>query len=256
MSAAVMDNPGSPAQRRADQRRRLLDSLPTRARTTGERAAARSRLIRRLRIALPILAVVLIAAFILNTRSNNADQAFLDDFEDLSATTEELRMASPRFSGVDERGQPFEITADTAKQRPGERNLVELEMPRAVQGGESSKSVVTADKGLYRSDANILELESGVMLEHAIGADTYVLRAPNATVSIEDQIVVSNAGVSGEGPEGSALKADRMKAYRADGRVVFEGNVSMRLYPKTLKEAEPAEAETSDAEDVKSGGMR
>lgn len=252
-----MDNPGSAAQRQAAQRRRLLESLPMRARTTGEKAAARSRLIRRLRIALPVLAVVLVAAFVLNTRSNHVDPAFLDDFEDLSASTEELRMASPRFTGVDERGQPFEITADAAKQRPGGRNLVELEMPRAVQGDEKNQSVVTADKGLYRSDDNILELENGVVLEHEIGAGAYVLRAPNATVSIKDQVVVSNAGVNGEGPEGAALKADRMTAYRADGRVVFEGNVSMRLYPKKLKNAQPAEGGTNGAEgEEETGGLR
>ena len=86
-------------------RRRLLDSLPTRARTTGEDAVARSRLVRRLRIALPVVAVILVAAFVLNTRSNNVDQAFLDDFEDLSASAEELRVASPRFTGVDNQGK-------------------------------------------------------------------------------------------------------------------------------------------------------
>lgn len=247
MTTVTADSAEAPAQAQAAQRRRLLDSLPTRARTTGEQAAARSRLIRRLRIALPAFAIVLVTAFILNTRSNQSDPAFLEDFEDLSASTEELRMASPRFSGVDDRGQPFEITANAARQRPGGRNLVELDRPRAVQGGKDSQTVVTAEKGLYKSDTNILELEDGVTLEHKIGADTYVLRSPNATVSIKDQVVVSDAGVGGEGPDGSTLKAEHMTAYRAEGRVVLEGNVSMRIYPKTHKTDSDAGENDDDA---------
>lgn len=248
MNAAVTDNAAGPAGGRPGPGRRRLDSLPTRARTTGEAAAARSRVVRRLRVALPVIAVVLVAAFIFNTRSNNVDPAFLKDFEDLSVSTEDLRVARPRFAGVDEKGKPFEITADSAKQRPGESDIVELEMPRAVQGDAQNQTVVTAEKGLYRSEMKILELEDGVMLEHEIGADNYVLRSPNATVSIKDEVVIGNAGVVGEGSDGGALKAERMTAYRAEGRVVFEGDVSMRIYPKSARNADGANAGASDDE--------
>ena len=61
-----------------------LESLNFRARTTGQDAAARSRFVRRLRIALPILALVLVASsfFLINTQSNTVDEAFLEDFKD------------------------------------------------------------------------------------------------------------------------------------------------------------------------------
>ncbi|MEM8772387.1 MAG: LPS export ABC transporter periplasmic protein LptC [Pseudomonadota bacterium] len=209
-----------------------LTSIDFKTRTTGAEAEARSRLVRRLRVALPILAAILIVAFIINTRSNSVDQAFLDDFKTITAATEELRMANPRFAGKDDDGKPFEITADAAMQNPAEKDIVALESPRAVQGGDDTESVVSAQSGLYRSEENILELSDDVTLEHELGANTYILRSPKATVSIKDQVVTSDAGVGAVGPDGGALKADRMKAYRADGRVVFEGNVSMRIYPK------------------------
>ncbi len=251
MSAAVANSPEMPGQGRG-----RLDSLPTRARITGEEAAARSRIIRRLRIALPAVAIALIAALILNTRTNTPDPAFLEEFKDLSATTEELRMTAPRFTGVDDRGRPFEITAASAKQRPGPNNLVELVNPRAVQGGENEETIVIAEKGLFQSNESILELEDGVMLEHDIGADTYVLRAPKATVSIKDEVVVSDAGVAGQGPDGAALKAERMTAYRAEGRVVFEGNVSMRIYPKSAQERRrAADEEAASPDNLRTGEL-
>ena len=232
--------------------RRALDSLPSRARTTSAAAAARSRTIRRLRIALPIVAAVLIAAFIFNTQSNTIDEAFLEDFEDLTAATEK-RMANPRFAGIDDEGKPFEILADWAVQTPDNENVLDLEKPRAVQGVEGDVTVVTAETGVYQSEENILELVDNVTLEHSIGQDLYIFRSPAATVSIDDEVVTSSAGVGGQGPDGGALKADRMRAYNAEGRVVFEGNVSMRIYPKTKDE--PAENASGDAPGGPSGAQ-
>ena len=234
MSAAVSDNgAGQPARGQPIRGRTALGSLTARSRTTGEQALARSRFVRRLRIALPILALVLVAAFFFNTQSNTVDEAFLEDFKDMSAAAEELKMANPRFAGIDDEGKPFEITADAAKQIPGGENMVELDLPRAVQGDGDEQTVVTAEKGLYESETNMLELRDGVTLSHNIGADVYVLRSPAATISIQEEIVTSDAGVGGQGTDGGQLQADSMKAYNAEGRVVFEGNVYMRIYPKS-----------------------
>lgn len=238
MTAATTSQNESPQRGRPVAGRRALDNLNFSTRTTGEAAAARSKMVRRLRIALPALAIVLIGVFLMKMRSNDVEQAFLDDFKDLSAATDDLRMANPRFDGVDDNGTPFEITAATAKQAPDSRDLVELDKPRAVQGADDKKTVVTAGSGLYRSDENILELKDGVELEHKFGDETYKLKSPAATVSIDDETVVSDAGMEGEGTDGATLKADKMRAYHADKRVVFEGNVSMRIYPKTAKTAE------------------
>lgn len=234
--------------------RKRMESLPTRARTTGDQAAARSRLVRRLRIALPILALVLVAAFFFNTQSNQVDEAFLDDFKDISASAEELRMASPRFAGIDDKGKPFEITAEAALQNTSAKDVVSLDRPRAVQGADSDSTTVTAHKGLYRQDVNILELSEDVTLQHYVGADAYVFRSPSATVSIKDEVVTSDTGVGGEGSEGSTLSADRMKAYNAEGRVVFEGNVRMRILPKGAKtENQESPASQPELKDVEIG---
>ncbi len=241
MSGAINNSgDGPPARGQPITGRRALDSLPTRSRTTGDEALARSRLIKRLRIILPGFGLLLVVVFLLNTGSNKPDDAFLDDFKDISASADELRMANPRFAGVDDKGKPFEITARSAMQTSADRNFVELELPRAVQGDGDASTVVTADKGLYQSEANLLELTDNVTLAHDIGADTYVLRTPDATVFIKDEIVTSNNGVNGEGNDGSELSADRMKSYNSEGRVVFEGNVRMRIYPKSSQEKESA----------------
>jgi lipopolysaccharide export system protein LptC len=226
-----------------------LERLQTRQRTTGEKAAAHSRLVRRLRIALPALALLLLAGLLLNTRKDVADDAFLDDFKDLAALPDEYKMANPKFAGVNDEGRPYEITAREALQAPGEKQVVQLVEPRAVTQGQNEDSVVTAHHGVFRSDSNLLDLSDAVTLQHRIGRDAYVLTTPAATVAIREETVQSVAGVSGEGEAGT-LQADRMRAYNAEGRVVFEGNVRMRIYPEKARAATKPPDAQEDAEDL------
>ncbi|OFX05250.1 MAG: LPS export ABC transporter periplasmic protein LptC [Alphaproteobacteria bacterium RIFCSPHIGHO2_12_FULL_63_12] len=234
MNATVIESaPASDAPASKERTGRgALEELTIRRRTTGEDAAARALLMRRLRIALPGVALALIAIFFFSTRRDGGDNAFLDDFADLEATTQNLNSVKPQFSGVDARGNPYEITADTASQKPDRREIVELNAPRAITAGGKEKSVVAAKSGVFNTDDKKLLLKDGVTFEHAIGRDNYVMKSPSATVSIDEQTVVTGGGVEGEGPGGSTLKADRMQANNNDGAVVFEGGVSMRLYPK------------------------
>lgn len=254
MNATVIENapPGKAPAPFARTNRGALDSLTIRQRTTGEAAARRAAFTRKLRIGLPIIALVLIAAFFLNTRPDVSDDAFLEDFAELEATTQNLSSVRPHFSGVDARGNPYEITAATASQKPESKEIVELDEPRAVTSGGKDQSVVAAKAGVFNTDQKTLLLKDGVTFEHAIGPDNYVLKSPNATVKIDDQTVDAGNGVEGEGPRGSTIKADSMRANNRDGVVVFEGDVRMRLYPKkadTPKEADEAQQEQEQGDE-------
>jgi lipopolysaccharide export system protein LptC len=221
-----------------------LDSLTFRQRTTGAEAAARAAFMRRARIALPLVAVALIAVFFLNTRKDGGNDAFLNDFAETQATAEGLKTGRPEFSGVDSSGNPYEITAASAVQRSDGRTIYEFESPRAVSISADGKAIVEARKGVFDAEAKRLDLGDGVVFQQTIGRDNYVLKTPAAIYTTEDQTVVSEAGVDGEASDGSTIKADRMQANNQDRRMVFEGNVSMRIYPRRpAGEAAPPEAE-------------
>lgn len=216
-------------------RRQVLRTLETRQRLTTAQAAARSQMVRRLRIALPVVALGLVLVFLFNTTSQTVDDAFLKDFANIEATTEEMRMDNAKVIGLDDRGQPYEITAESALQAPG-RDDVELVRPRAHSRKSEAATVAYADRGVFQSSSKMLELTESVTVEHTVGGDTYILRTPTATVSINDETVESDAGVTGQSAAGT-LRADRMRAYNGQGRVVFEGNVSMRIYPQKAQGA-------------------
>ncbi len=141
-------------------------------------------------------------------------------------------MANPRFSGVGQDGAPYDITADAAIQTPGNDDVVRLEQPRAVTTGDDERSTLTARDGSYQSDENRLTLTNDVTYEHYDGEDTYVLRTSAAVFTVDDERVVSQAPVVGEGPRGARLSADRLVADNQSGSVVLEGNVRVRFFPE------------------------
>lgn len=250
MTATAIDTDAPAAAARTN--RGAIESLTIRQRTTGEQAAARAAFTRRLRLALPIIGVILIAAFFLNTRPGGGDEAFLEDFADVEATPHNLTTAKPQFTGVDARGDPYEITAISASRQPDQEAIVELDHPRAVTASGDAQSVVAAEAGVFNTDEKKLLLRDGVTFERAIGRDNYVLKTPTATVSIDDQTLASGEGVDGAGPGGALLKADRMNADNSEGLVIFEGNVRMRLYPKKT-EVPTGAVETAPEKATESG---
>lgn len=239
--AALAPDSAAPVRASGRTNKGALDSLTIRRRTTGEDAAARAQFMRRMRVALPILALVLIATFFLSTREPRVDEAFLEDFAGVDETLKNYKTDKPHFTGVDARGNPYEVTAETALQQADGGKVVDLEAPRAVTSTGDGQSVVAAKAGVFDADAKRLDLKEGVTFEHRVGATNYVLKTPQATYTIDDRIVVSDSGVDGEGSDGELLKADRMNANDREGKLVFEGNVSMRIFPRRAAET-PDEA--------------
>jgi len=197
---------------------------------------ARSRLVRRLRFILPVLAVVLIGLFILTSQNSNDDEAaFLDDLAVADVMTQEATVVKPTFAGIDNDGQPYEITAATATQDPNNDEIVALNDPRALLRDGNATTLATAKNGSFKSDDNILQLNENVTLERKISGSTYVLKSSEAVVAIEQKTVTSNSGVTGSADKG-ILSADSMEVFNDEGRIVFKGNVRMKFEPKAIGE--------------------
>ncbi len=230
----------------------VLENLPKTQRTTSTQAAARSTMVRRLRIVLPAAAVGLIAVFVFSSNRDASDPTFLEEFA-LEEVTDELEMANPRFAGVDEKGKPFEITAASATRKTEDAKRLDLKQPRAVTRNDGDQTTVAALTGVYEAEAKILELADDVTLQHAAGVEAFTLRAKAATVLIDEEIVRVDAQVDGVDEKGNTIRADRMDAYQDEGRVVFTGNVKLKIQPSSddggaggasglvLRRAEPAQ---------------
>jgi LPS export ABC transporter protein LptC len=222
-------------------RRERLDSLAPRRRLTGEQAAARSRFVGQMRIALPVLVVVLIGVFFASSRKGGDDDLLLSEtIRDPKSFTDKYAMSGADVSGVTKDGKPYRIEFESLTQAASKEDVAELVKPKATTHGDKQDSVVTANRGQMNSKDNRLTLEDQVTLTHRIGGETYTLTAPKADVDVKGGVVAIDSGVTGTSATGG-LRADHMRAYNAENRVVFEGNVSMRIYPKKAPQGDEAE---------------
>jgi len=214
--------------------RAILENLPTGSRVSSTDALARSRNVRRLRLILPAITFILIAAFLITTtQAPPSENTRLDDLT-LDEVSAAIGATEARYAGLDKNGEPYEVTAAQASQDPDRPDFINLNVPRATLRDGEATTLTTAEKGFYQRETQMLELSDNVILEREIQGQTFTLRAPSALVSINDEIVTSDSGVKGEAESGR-LRADKMKVYNEERRMVLQGNVVMKFTPNRIK---------------------
>lgn len=112
--------------------------------------------------------------------------------------TNSSRMRAPHFRGVDERGRPYTVTADSALQAAPQR--IELETPKADLVAGSDWLFVTALDGVYVQHAGQLDLSRHVWLYRS---DGMILRTESAAVDMKAGAAAGNQMTHIEGPFGT-----------------------------------------------------
>lgn len=197
---------------------------PRRATTLTE-ARKRTAFIRLLRLCLVALTGLIVVAVIAQIMMRTLGR------EDAAPVTvgEDARMINPRFTGRDENGTPYVVTADAAIRRRGdETRITELESPQLdydlITAGEDTEGVL-ARTGLFDADARTLDLDADVRFRTRSG---YEFVAEHARIYLSDERIVGDSPVEGEGPMGT-IRADAYEILDGGDRVVFTGNVRTHL---------------------------
>lgn len=184
---------------------------------------ARSRLIRRLRIALP---AAMIAILTLMTGWVVVG-GVLARLGEARATGDALiHMTNARFFGRDSAGRAYEIGSAEAARGDTDLNLVTLRLPTLTLDAESDRATkISADQGLYREDDRIVRLNGHVALQTA---DGNVFRTDRVIADTAKGVVTGPAPVSGAGPTGE-ITAQGFNVFDRGARVVFRGEVHSRM---------------------------
>lgn len=129
----------------------------------------------------------------------------------------ENRMVHPHYLSTDNKGQPFHVNAEWAKEQTENiANLVNPESSMTMEDGQIFN--VKAKEGHYDKKTKVLNLKGGVTLTSTEGYNAQTLEA---RVRIGDKIVEGNCPIKGKGPtgeiEGEGFKIER----RAKGKNVI-----------------------------------
>ncbi len=202
--------------------RRMIE--PSRARrtpTSGEMMRRRIMLavVRR---ALPVAACLLLAAIVLWPELNRTEERVRVQIN-LAAqvSPESMRVAQPRYRGLDEQGRPYNVTADAATQAGASQNILDLANPRADQFlGEDSWVMLESRTGRFDRANNRLDLAGDVTLWHDNGTR---MRTAQALVRMNAGYAEGNAPVAAQGPFGT-LTSEGFRIIDRGQVVIFTGH--------------------------------
>ena len=134
------------------------------------------------------------------------------------------RMRQARYRGVDERGRPFTVTADSALQNGPVR--IDLTEPKGDLVTESGSWVmVEARDGVYIQRAGQLDLSHDVVLYRDDGT---VMRTQSAAVDVRQGAATSSEMTHAEGPFG-VLDAQGFTLVDKGAAIQFHGPAKLTL---------------------------
>lgn len=170
-----------------------------------------SRIVRWLKIGLPLLALGLLSAVFLLPRDNGFDGGLIYSTADLLALGEGLTVSNPRFTGATEEGEPFVVSAATATPDGPDPEEVVLDAPEAKVDQEARSVVLTAATGTLLPKESRLALSGGVTL---VTSDGYEVTTAHVTANIKTGTLDAPGPVRAVGPQG-AIEAGSFRAERA-----------------------------------------
>lgn len=212
-------------------------------------AARHSRLVRLLRVAVPVGVAMSLGAIVLVSIFNpfRIVTSAPVDVGNVVVSGTKITMEAPHLSGFSPDGRPYELWAKTATQDVTDPDKVELATLRAKMMTEDRATVtMDAKTGLFDNKTQLLDLHKDIFLQTSTG---YEARLTRALVDIGKGVVTSNEPVDVKLLNGT-LTADGLKITDGGEYIRFEGNVRMNLKMEsptpTESVAPPTDREPSD----------
>lgn len=199
-----------------------------------------SKIVRWLKIGLPLLALGLLSAVFLLPRDHGFDGGLIYSTADLLALGEGLTVSNPRFTGTTEEGEPFVVSATSATPDGPDPEKVVLASPEATVDQDARSVVLTAVTGTLLPKESRLMLSGDVML---VTSDGYKVTTGYVDANIKTGALDAPGPVRAVGPQG-AIEAGSFRAVRADraapaattglpvgDRIWFENRVKVTYAP-------------------------
>lgn len=185
------------------------------------------RLVTVVKIALPLLAALLLAVIVVWPLTSAQEFSFLLSKDKVAMSRERLRTDNALYRGQTARGQPFQIRAKGAVQRSSAVPVVELSALTADLQMTEGPARVTAPGGRYEMNHDLLVIAGPVRLDSAAG---YTLNGADVRISLVDRRVVSDLPVTGTVPLGT-FRANNLRADISGRHIQLGGGTHLHIVP-------------------------
>lgn len=186
-----------------------------------------SALVRKLRFILPLVAVGMVMIIFLWDEAGQRVEPLKK--EEILPQSQNIQneLLKPVFNSVDDKKQPYSVTAERATQGRDNPDIVELDRPVAtLRQNDGTDLGARAATGLYEQQSQKLNLSGAVELEHSDGT---LLKTEELRVDLATQKAWSGRDVHVENKSGT-IDATGLEGDGATGALVFTGPAKVILY--------------------------
>lgn len=202
------------------------------------RALGHSRRVRRLRILLPLAALLITLSFIAVSlvRSMLPDELHIE-----SAKIEDGKvvMEKPAIAGRNEDGVRYSMRAERALQDIKNPNMITLDtIAAALPVSDSVIARVVASSGIFDRAANFLTLDKPFTLNLSSGIDAQFKSAKldisGGTMKTDDPVAIQTKGAS--------IVANSLEMKDKGRTMIFAGSVKLNIEPSAIRSNRSTEA--------------
>ena len=207
----------------------------TRQRSDSQRWAqpgsAHDRLVKWTKIALPSAVGVLVVVLALAPLDKKGDVSFILDKKKVQSAPERMRVDEARYTGTDDKGQQFTMTAGRAVQRSSDTPLVDINDMYAKLNLEQGPLVLAAGQARYNLDTQQVDVLGPI---NAQGADGWLLRTEDVTVDLKHRQLASHGPAVGQMRLGQ-FRANQIRADLGTHTVVLDGGARLKITQGTVR---------------------
>src|SRR6476620_1975096 len=187
--------------------------------------SAHDSLVQWSKIVLPSAVGVLIAVLALAPLDKKGDVSFILDKKKVQNAPERMRVESARYTGTDDKGQRFTMTANRAIQRTSDVPLVDISGMFAELALANGPLLIAANQGRYNLDTQMVAIDGPVRVA---GPDGYRLLTRDVTVDLKQRQLQSAGPVAGQMRLGQ-FQAGQVHADLNDRTVVLDHGARLKI---------------------------
>lgn len=191
----------------------------------AEPGSRHDRLVRIAKVALPIAAGVLVAFLAVAPFDRDGDISFILDKNQVENAPERMRVETARYSGTDNQGRQFAITANQAVQQSSDVPIVDIRGMMARLSLAEGPVTIAADRARYNLDEQQVQVAGPVRM---VGPDGYRLATEDLDINLKERTATGTGGVVGEMKLGR-FEAGRLRADLGSGTIILDGGTRLKI---------------------------
>jgi lipopolysaccharide export system protein LptC len=191
----------------------------------AEPGSRHDAVIRVAKLGLPVIAGGFLLLLAIAPFDRRGDVSFILDKKEVDKAAERMRIETARYTGEDDKGNKFEITAQRAIQPSSDQPIVNIEGMMARLGLSQGPLVMGANQGRYDLDTHQVEVVGPVRVA---GADGYRLETRDVTIDLRARTLRSHGPASGAMRLGQ-FQAGNLSADLGERTIVLGGGARLKI---------------------------